>query len=317
MVKGAKTLVDVCAKVQPGEKVLVVTDMRKFPIGKIVTQVALERDAEVVLAIMKPRERAGLEPPSSIAEAMKQSDVIFLPVSYSVTHTNAVKNAISSGSRLIAMTEFTEEMMIGGGLEADFESLRAVCEAIAGYFEKGSMVRLTTPAGTDLTMNIEQRRGNAMFGIVKPGEFSPVPDVEANVSPVEGSACGKIIVDASIPYLGIGLIDQPIEIDVKDGFITNIKGSRQADILIRDLESQKDPNAYNIAELGLGLNPKCRMIGVMLEDEGVSNSAHIGIGTNITLGGLVKTTCHYDLIMWEPTVEIDGFVIKKGEKIFI
>ena len=44
----------------------------------------------------------------------------------------------------------------------------------------------------------------------------------------------------------------------------------------------------------------------MLEDEGVIGSAHIGIGTSITLGGVIKAPTHYDLIMWNPTIVVDG-----------
>ena len=51
-----------------------------------------------------------------------------------------------------------------------------------------------------------------------------------------------------------------------------------------------DPQVYNAAVLGVGLNPKCIMQGIMLEDEGVYGSVHIGIGTNISLvsGGLCR-----------------------------
>jgi leucyl aminopeptidase (aminopeptidase T) len=139
--------------------------------------------------------------------------------------------------------------------------------------------------------------------------------VEANVSPIEGTANGRIVVDASIPYLGIGLIEQPIDVEVRGGFITKIEGGRQADILRRDLESHGDRNSFNIAELGVGLNPKCRMIGVMLEDEGVQGSAHIGIGTNITLGGKIKAPCHYDLLVWMPRIEVDGNVVIDGAEV--
>ena len=84
---------------------------------------------------------------------------------------------------------------------------------------------------------------------------------------------------------------------VKDGRITSIEGGRQAQMLKDDLASKADPNVYNIAEMGMGLNPKCHFCGFMLEDEGVEGSVHIGIGTSITLGGTVKAACHYDLIM--------------------
>jgi leucyl aminopeptidase (aminopeptidase T) len=209
----------------------------------------------------------------------------------------------------VALTEFTEDMMISGGLEADFTALKPVCQRVAARFAAGARARITTPAGTDLQMDITGRPGNALYCIVERGQFSPVPNVEANVSPIEGTASGRIVVDASIPYLGIGLIETPVVVEVRDGFITSIEGGRQADTLRRDLESHGDPNSYNIAELGVGLNPKCRMIGVMLEDEGVQGSAHIGIGTNITLGGKVKASCHYDLLVWKPRIEVDGEVI--------
>jgi 2,5-dihydroxypyridine 5,6-dioxygenase len=52
----------------------------------------------------------------------------------------------------------------------------------------------------------------------------------------------------------------------------------------------------------------------MLDDEGVLGSVHIGIGSNITLGGNIKAAVHYDLLMWKATLELDGEVIlEKGE----
>jgi len=148
----------------------------------------------------------------------------------------------------------------------------------------------------------------------EPGMFSPVPNIEANVSPVEGSAEGRVVVDASIPYIGIGLLRERVELAVRGGLIAEIRGGREAEALREDLEAKGDPNVYNIAELGVGLNPRSEMTGVMLDDEGVLGSAHIGIGTSITLGGTVKAAVHYDLVLWRPTIELDGeAVIEEGE----
>jgi 2,5-dihydroxypyridine 5,6-dioxygenase len=315
MTRGARTLLDTCVAVRPGETVLIVTDMVKFSIARVIAAAAVERGAETILTVMQPRARAGQEPPTPVAEAMKNADVVFLPVSYSVTHTHAVKNAAAAGARIVALTEFTEDMMIRGGLEADFNELKPICQKVADKFGKGRRARITTPAGTDLAMDITGRPGNALYCIVGPGQFSPVPNVEANVSPIEGTANGRIVVDASIPYLGIGLIEQPIHVEVRDGFIVRIEGGRQAEVLRRDLESHGDKNSFNIAELGVGLNPKCKMIGIMLEDEGVQGSAHIGVGTNITLGGIIKAPCHYDLLVWYPRIEIDGEVVVDGKEV--
>jgi leucyl aminopeptidase (aminopeptidase T) len=211
------------------------------------------------------------------------------------------------------MTAFTEDMMVHGGIEGDFAALKPTCLKLANCFERGRTAHLTTPSGTDLVMDIGGRPGNALCCIVGPGEFSPVPTVEANVSPVEGTSQGRIVVDASIPYLGIGLIEEPVRVDVEAGHIARIEGGRQARTLRGNLESHGDPNSFNIAELGVGLNPKCRMLGIMLEDEGVLGTAHIGIGTNITLGGNIKAPCHYDLLVWDPRIEVDGKLVIEGE----
>jgi len=315
MMRGARTLVNDCASVEPDEHVLIVTDSKLVKIGRVLAAAVRERDAEPIITIIKPREMDGQEPPAPVAEAMKHADVIFAPVSRSITHTRAVKEAATAGARILVMTAFTERLMMRGGIEADFRAQRPVCEKLADLFTDANTVRLTTPAGTDLTMSIEGRRGNAMTGVVdKPGMFSTIPTIEANVSPMEGTAEGTIVVDASIPYIGIGILREPIEMKVEGGFITEIRGGDQAEILRKDLAVKDDPNVYNIAELGVGLNPKSEMTGIMLDDEGVLGSAHIGIGTNITLGGTVKAAVHYDLVIWKPTIYLDGkVVIESGE----
>jgi leucyl aminopeptidase (aminopeptidase T) len=56
------------------------------------------------------------------------------------------------------------------------------------------------------------------------------------------------------------------------------------------------------------------MTGIMLDDEGVFGSVHIGIGTNLTLGGNIKAAVHYDLLMWNATIELDGkAILEKGD----
>ncbi len=309
MSKGAKTLVEVCAAVRPGENVLIVTDFMMMPIAEAVAAQAYQAGAEVTISSIIPRSGHGQEPPPPVAEAMKKADVIFTPVTYSITHTRAVKDACESGSRIIAMTDFREHMLIKGGLEADFNETRLMCEKFAKAFQESSRAVLTTPAGTHLTMSSEGRPGNALFCIVAPGQMSPAPNVEANFSPVEGSAEGVIVADASIPYIDIGVLEEPVTAKVAKGMITEITGGRQARMLADDLKNRNDPMVYNVAELGVGLNPKCILQGIMLEDEGVYGSVHIGIGTNITLGGTVKAAIHYDLLMFNATIEMDGRVI--------
>lgn len=316
-IRGARTIVESCAGVKPGESVLVVTDTNMVKIAEVLAMAVKERDAEPILAVMIPRKGDGEEPPPCIAEAMKKADVILSPVSTSITHTRAVKEAVAAGSRAIALTAFTEDLLIRGGIRADFKKLKPICLKVARRFGEAELVRLASPAGTSLAMRKNGRRGNALYCLVEPGEFSPVPNVEANFSPLEGTAEGILIADASIPYLGIGLLREPVKCKVEKGFIVEIEGGTQADVLRKDLQGRNDPNCYNVAELGIGLNPESRMTGIMLDDEGVWGSVHIGIGSNITLGGNIKAAIHYDLLMWGATIELDGRAILEGGELKI
>lgn len=316
MMKGARTLVGPCTNVKPGETVLIVTDTPMVSIAQVLAAATKEKGAEPVIAIIDQRHSDSTEPPRPVAEAMKAADVIFSAVSISITHTQAVKDAVAGGARAIALSAVTEEMLVSGGLEADFDQVKVACRAVGARMAKAREVRVTSREGTDLAFRVEGRRVNVMPCVVEPGEFSPAPTAEVNFSPIEGSANGLVVADASIPYLGIGLLKSPVRFTIRDGFIVDIQGGdpEQVARLKGAWEAQADPNVYNVAEMGIGMNPNCRFTGIMLEDEGVLGSIHIGTGTNITLGGTVKAKSHYDLIMSKPTLYLDGDVlIQDGE----
>ena len=314
MAKGARTIVEVCAGTKPGEKAVIVTEPCMLSMAEAMAAAVIAAGAEPVITVLTPRSADGQEPPESVAAAMKASNVFFNVVRTSITHTRATRDAAAAGSRGMMMTQFSEEMLMGGGINADFEAIAPQCQAVAQALEGSETIHLTTPHGTDLTFSARGRRGNALTCLIEPGMFTTVPTIEANVSPLEGTAEGTIVADASIPYIGIGLLKEPITFKVEKGMIVSITGGSQADILRRNWESKNDPLVYNVAEIGIGLNPECRFIGYMLEDEGVYGSVHIGTGTNITLGGVTKAACHYDLIMTGATITADGrYVLKDGK----
>lgn len=315
MSKGARKIVDVCVGVKSGETIAIITEPSKLTIAETIASAVYEVGAEPVITVMMPREVDSTEPPKCIAEMMKASDAFISVVGKSITHTHAVKDAIKDGSRGVVLTQFSDEMLIHGGLEANFEATAPICKTMAKKLENSKEVVLTTANGTNLRYSASGRRGNALYCMVEKGQFSTVPTVEANVSPLEGTANGVVIADGSIPYLGIGVLEEPVKLIIEDGFITSISGGKQAKILEEDLRSKNDPNVYNVAEMGVGLNPCCKFVGFMLEDEGVYGSVHIGIGTSITLGGTVKAACHYDLIMRDATIVADGEVLMEAGQV--
>ena len=93
---------------------------------------------------MVGREEDGQEPPASIAAAMKETDVFFCVVNRSIAHTHAVKDAVAAGARGLVLSQFSEEMMTQGGMEADFRAIAPTCRAVAKALEGAQNVHLQT-----------------------------------------------------------------------------------------------------------------------------------------------------------------------------
>lgn len=316
MMKGAKKLVDVCAGVKEKEKVLVVTDTNNIKIAEIITSVAFERGAEVALCIMTVRKSNGENPPEMICHAMMKAEVIFAPTTYSITWAEATRNAAAQGARVVSMPDYHEDILIAGGLEADFPAQEKIVEKMSELFSQAQQARLTTPAGTDISMELGNRTGNTEKGFCsKPGEVCGPPNIESNIAPIEGTANGKIVCDASIIHPDIRKLDQSVSFIVKDGFVVDIEGRGKAKRMKEVLAEAKDHTVYNIAELGIGFNPKAKIIGLMTEDEGCLGTAHIGLGDNHTRQGKVTSPLHLDLVLKDPTLFLDNKLVIEDSKL--
>jgi leucyl aminopeptidase (aminopeptidase T) len=162
-------------------------------------------------------------------------------------------------------------------------------------------------------MSIEGRNGRVLSGLIwNPGDFGSPPNIEASICPIEGTAKGVIVIDGSIA--GIGKLTSPIKETAENGLVISIEGGAEASTLRETLESAKDGKAYNVAELGIGLNPKSRLTGFLLEDESILGSIHIALGTNIFMGGMVKSLMHIDQIILKPSLWLDNdLIIEEGE----
>ena len=152
MSRGADKVVNTCMKVQPGEQILIVTELSRLSIAQALASEVYRAGAEPAVCIMEPRRRDGEEPPKEIAAAMLASDGFISVVGKSITHTEAVKSAIGAGSRGLVLTHFTEEMMIHGGIEGDFEKLKPLCINMAQAMAGAKKIVLTSPGGTHLAV---------------------------------------------------------------------------------------------------------------------------------------------------------------------
>jgi len=295
------------ARVRPGEDVCIVADTQTRPIADLIFEVTREVGAEPVLVCMAPRRTHGNEPPRVVALAMRGADVVIQAVTYAITHTDATREALRSGARVLVLRGVTEDVLTQGAALADYNEVARLTKAVAGRLTQARTVHVQTPAGTDLVMSIEGRTAIALTGRVEgPGTFAAMPDGEAAIAPVEGTAEGILVVEHTMD--GIGRLDAPIRMVVREGRVVEVTGGEAAERLCRLMDGA-GPDAANIAEFAIGTNRWARLIGSMTEDKKRWGTAHVAIGDNHVIGGRVTSELHLDGLLLRPTVVLDGEVI--------
>lgn len=313
MGRGARKIVETCAGLKEGETVTIVTDTNKIRIAEVLASAVFSAGGKPVIVCITPTGAHGAEPPSSVVSACRESDIYILATTWNLQHTSARLEAIKNGSRGTTIPQVTEDLLITGGILADFDACDRMGRQLGAILEKSQEMRITSPSGTDIRGQVSGRKVVYETGIFRtPGSYAALPNSEINISPVEGTAEGVIVSDVRLGAAGVTR-DEPATVEVRSGKIQTIKGGPISKIFWDGLEEWNDPTVYNVAEFALGLNPKARLYATFLEDEGYLGNGHVGIGSNWAMGGQIKAPLHTDLIFKNASFYFDGrLVMDKG-----
>jgi leucyl aminopeptidase (aminopeptidase T) len=296
-----------------GEEVLVVCNPVTEEIGALMRIEAQGDGADATLAVISERETHAAEPPRPVAAAMAAADVVLAPTIQSLSHTAARKAASDAGVRIATLPGVTEEML-ARLMNGDLDEMRRRGWAIVNVMNRGARVRITDTNGSDLSFSIEGREGIVDAGELSgKGAFGNLPCGEGFIAPVEGTAEGTLVVDGSIA--AIGLVESPVQLTIEGGHLVGATGDEGARLM--ELLTPHGPDGTNVAELGIGTNEEAILTGNILEDEKIFGTAHVAFGASAGIGGTVQVPVHLDVVVKEPTVEIDGEAILGGSELLI
>ena len=211
----------------------------------------------------------------------------------------------------------------------DYALLKRRCSAICAALAGATYIRVTAPAGTDITVPVEGRTAFCDDGdFCEGGEGGNIPAGEVYISPLPGKAEGVIVFDGSVSLTeGDTITETPVRVEYKGGFIASISGGKEADALRLSVEAGERAadnllregkiaaedaailkrNARGLGELGIGLNPAAEVRGNMLEDEKAFHTCHFAIGKNYDNDA--EALIHLDCLVRNPT--ITAFYAKK------
>ena len=252
-----------------------------------------------------------------LAECVKNSDVwIEFNKSwllYSTVYEEAIK---ANRTRYICLVGMNVDMMVRTIGRVNIPVIYEFQRRLADLTSKGRRVKITSPAGMNVEFENDPSRPVLIEGEVSgPGEYMLFGQVDW--APVEESINGRIVFDGSMwPPHELGLLKEPVILDVEKGRIVRVSGGAEARIFERWIKSFSDEKMFCIAHLSYGCNPGAKLTGNILEDERVWGVVEWGIGSQSSSfkGKLGLASSHTDGICLNPTVTIDGEkIIQDGE----
>jgi len=287
--------------IKENERVLIVTDTILEKIAEKFRQAAAMLTKNVNMITIEPTGAPGKEPKKEVAEEMKKYDVLLLITEFSLSHTDARRNAKKCGARIASLPGFTEEMI--PALDIDYEKMKKEIEKIFYLVGKKRNFTVSSPSGTDLTFRARKCMDDTGI-LTEKGAFANLPAGEFTIHPVNMN--GLLVIDSFKD-----VVTEPLKAVIKNSRLQDLEG-KDADDFLKLLI---DNSAKNIAEFGIGTNPKAKITGKTLMDEKVIGTCHIAFGNDLSFGGTNKSSVHLDTLVFKPTIYAnDTLIMKNGVK---
>jgi len=298
--------------VREGEHVALVCDgLSEQEMVRALAEAILEYGAEYTILEQPSRDTTRKNELTPIVERGLEAADCLIGLTRSggaPTYAKAVKRLLDARAlRSISMVMRSLENFTSGGALADYDALHADGRALSQVWRGAERIRVRSPGGTDLVAPIAGEDVIIECGFAtEPGQEAAFSDGEVSQMPREGQASGTLVIDGPIAHLG--LPPEPIKLSLDKGAVVDVQGGGEVgDELRRIVEGVE--RADNIAEIGIGLNPACRRNGDFEEEKKARGNVHVAIGDNIFYGGTVECAVHMDMVVYKPTVELDGRVV--------
>ena len=198
---------------------------------------------------------------------------------------------------------------------------------LLGRMDKGKTrpLKVTSDAGTSITMEIGQYNACMECGFADdPGRWDAFPSGQAFCFHNDGTGEGVFVIDRGdqmvLPFMKY--IEEPVTMVVKGGYIREIKGGADAQLIRDHMDSWQDPEVFALGHQSIGLNPNARWDGPSVYgwdsagmDPRIFYGAYLlGTGPNTLGGGTRNTPCHFDIPMRHCSAWIDGEqILDKGK----
>jgi len=323
---GARNAVQVCLRVQPQEKVTIITDEATLPIA---ASIARELEGVGCLYQAWVLEDMATRPltdfPREIADDMETSQVSIFAV---WAQTNELRSRMQMTDivnrrkiRHAHMVNINRRIMLEG-MRADYRKVDQISTRVVEMVRKAKRIRAKTAAGTDIVADLNPKyKWLKTSGIISPEKWGNLPGGEVFTTP--GEVNGTFVIDGVVGdwlCAKFGeLRENPLTIRVKGNRLTEAHSSN------RELESDfwqythTDENSDLVGEFAIGTNIELKdVIGQILQDEKYPG-VHIAFGNpyGAHTGAEWYSSTHIDVVGRQFDIWVDDEQIMRGGQFLI
>jgi len=320
---GARNAARVCLRVQPSEKVTVITDEVSLEIAAALVRELEEIGCRYQTWVLEDvATRPLTDFPLAIAEDLESSQVSIFAVQ---AQTNELKSRMQMTDvvnrrkiRHAHMVNINKRIMLEG-MRADFQKVDRLSVKVMETVRRAKQIRAKTPAGTDLVADLNPNyRWVKTSGIISTEKWGNLPGGEVFTTP--GEVNGTFVIDGVVgDYLCAKFGDlkaHPLTIQVKENRLVEAHSANKE---LQDdfwAYTHKDENSNRVGEFAIGTNIELKdVIGEILQDEKYPG-VHIAFGNpyGAHTGAEWYSSTHIDVVGRNFDIFVDGEqIMRRGQ----
>jgi aminopeptidase len=323
---GARNAVRVCLRVQPSEKVTVITDEVSLEIAAAIVHELEQVGCPYQTWVLEDvATRPLTDLPLPIAEDLESSQVSIFAVR---AQTNELKSRMQMTDvvnrrkiRHAHMVNINKQIMLEG-MRADFLKVDRLSVKVLETVRQAKQIRAKTPSGTDLVADLNPNyRWVKTSGIISTEKWGNLPGGEVFTTP--GEVNGTFVIDGVVgDYLCAKFGDlkaHPLTIQVKGNRLIEAHSSNKE---LKDdfwAYTHTDENSNRVGEFAIGTNIELKdVIGEILQDEKYPG-IHIAFGNpyGAHTGAEWYSSTHIDVVGRNFDIWVDGEQIMRGGQFLI
>jgi leucyl aminopeptidase (aminopeptidase T) len=320
---GALNAVRVCLRVQPSERVTVITDEVSLEIAAAIVHELEEMGCRYQTWVLEDvATRPLTEFPLAIAEDLESSQVSIFVVQ---AQTNELKSRMQMTDvvnrrkiRHAHMVNINKRIMLEG-MRADFQKVDRLSVKVMETVRQAKQIRAKTPSGTDLVADLNPNyRWVKTSGIISTEKWGNLPGGEVFTTP--GEVNGTFVIDGVVgDYLCTKFGDlkaHPLTIQVTGNRVVEAHSANKE---LQDdfwAYTHTDENSNRVGEFAIGTNIELKdVIGEILQDEKYPG-VHIAFGYpyGAHTGAEWYSSTHIDVVGRNFDIWVDGEqIMRRGQ----